>query len=76
MTGVDINVGVAINSKGGDCCTMLSLMSKDLCQRLDVKYCHSDLLVSLIYWFLDYVVIDVIDVKEFMSSGVIVMCCH
>jgi hypothetical protein len=29
MIGVDINVDVSINAKGGYCCTMLSLMSKD-----------------------------------------------
>jgi hypothetical protein len=28
MIGVDINVGVSINAKGGYCCTMFSLMSK------------------------------------------------
>jgi hypothetical protein len=36
MIGVDINVGIAINAKGGDCNIMLSLMSKGLC--------HSDVL--------------------------------
>jgi hypothetical protein len=29
MIGVDINVGIAINTKGGDCWIMLSLMPKD-----------------------------------------------
>jgi hypothetical protein len=29
MIGVDINVGVAINAKGGYCWIMLSLMPKD-----------------------------------------------
>jgi hypothetical protein len=29
MIGVDINVGVAINAKGGNCCIVFSLMSKD-----------------------------------------------
>jgi hypothetical protein len=28
MISVDINVGVSINTKGGDCYIMLSLMSK------------------------------------------------
>jgi hypothetical protein len=31
MIGVDINVGIAINAKGGDCWIMLSLMSKEQC---------------------------------------------
>jgi hypothetical protein len=35
MIGVDINVGIAINVKGGDCWIMLSLMPKDLL--IDVK---------------------------------------
>jgi hypothetical protein len=35
MIGVDINVGIAINSKGGDCWIMLSLMPK-VCL-IDVK---------------------------------------
>jgi hypothetical protein len=29
MIGVDINVGISINAKGGDCWIMLSLMLKD-----------------------------------------------
>ena len=29
MIGVDINVGISINAKGGDCCIMFSLMSND-----------------------------------------------
>jgi hypothetical protein len=29
MIGVDINVGIAINAKGGDCWIMLSFMPKD-----------------------------------------------
>jgi hypothetical protein len=29
MIGVDINVGIAINAKGGYCWIMLSLMPKD-----------------------------------------------
>jgi hypothetical protein len=29
MIGVDINVGIANNAKGGDCWIMLSLMSKE-----------------------------------------------
>jgi hypothetical protein len=29
MIGVDINVGISINAKGGDCWIMLSLISKD-----------------------------------------------
>jgi hypothetical protein len=29
MIGVDINVGISINAKGGDYCIMFSLMSKD-----------------------------------------------
>jgi hypothetical protein len=29
MIGVDINVGISINAKGGDCWIMLSLMPKD-----------------------------------------------
>jgi hypothetical protein len=29
MTGVDINVGISINVKGGDCWIILSLMPKD-----------------------------------------------
>jgi hypothetical protein len=29
MTGVDINVGISINAKGGDCWIMLSLMPND-----------------------------------------------
>jgi hypothetical protein len=28
MIGVDINVGIVINAKGGDCWIMFSLMSK------------------------------------------------
>ena len=43
---------------------------------VDVKYFHNDVLVPLMYWLLDYVFIDVIDVKGLMSSGVIVMCYH
>jgi hypothetical protein len=31
MIGVDINVGIAINAKGGYCWIMLSLMSKEQC---------------------------------------------
>jgi hypothetical protein len=29
MIGVDINVGIVINAKGGDCWIMLSLIPKD-----------------------------------------------
>jgi hypothetical protein len=29
MIGVDINVGISINAKGGDCWIMFSLMPKD-----------------------------------------------
>jgi hypothetical protein len=29
MIVVNINVGIAINAKGGDCCIMLSIMSND-----------------------------------------------
>jgi hypothetical protein len=29
MIGVDINVGISINAKGGDCCIMISLMSNN-----------------------------------------------
>jgi hypothetical protein len=31
MISIDINVGIAINAKGGDCWIMLSLMSKEQC---------------------------------------------
>jgi hypothetical protein len=37
MIGVDINVGIAINAKGGDCWIMLSLMSNDLFQMINVN---------------------------------------
>jgi hypothetical protein len=36
MISVEINVGIAMNAKGGYCWIMLSLMKKDLCQRIDV----------------------------------------
>jgi hypothetical protein len=36
MIGVDINVGVFINAKGRDCCIVLSLMSRDLFQRVNL----------------------------------------
>jgi hypothetical protein len=39
MIGVDINVGVSINAKGGDCCTMLSLMSKGLMSSIFIMMC-------------------------------------
>jgi hypothetical protein len=47
MIGVDIDVGISINAKGGDCWIMLSLMPKDSCQRIHVKgtmSCHSILM--------------------------------
>jgi hypothetical protein len=40
MLGIGINFGIAVNPKGGDCCIMFSLISKDFFQSVDVKNCH------------------------------------
>jgi hypothetical protein len=37
MISIDINIGISINAKGGDCWIMLSLMSNDLFQMINVK---------------------------------------